>query len=388
MALTVRREPDIVPQYSLTGDLLSFMRCGLQYRYHNGSSLPPSRPVQLWFGEFIHGVLEAAYRIWFDSQPAFPWPCTPTPYHGQPPQGRLPHDLGEVGDIVEETLRVQGKSARSTAARDSAYRRAEATINELGPDLFPLISAAEEKVIGTRQVPQSAGLRADRYELHGIIDVLTDVTLTGASDQNPIRHAIQDACPGAVGRYEVILDYKGSHRPTPGSAYWQQGEWQVQTYAWLRMRQANALPVVAGVLLYINELAPGSSDIARLQREIRQGVADVVPANGSPDYYALNAWQSGVAIPQFSLAFRLERAMRVIPITPASQQTATQAFDGVVRNIEQCVRAEEQASNIDGQWNSCGDDETCAACDFRHFCPNPSPRTGTGRQPLRSPPAP
>src|SRR4051812_5779392 len=102
MVLELRKKPEIVPQYSLTGDLLSFMRCGLQYRYHNGSALPPSRPVQLWFGEFIHGVMEAAFRMWKHTRPAFPWPCSPTDYMKPPPAGRVPHDVGELGDTVEE----------------------------------------------------------------------------------------------------------------------------------------------------------------------------------------------------------------------------------------------------------------------------------------------
>src|SRR3989449_10810806 len=156
MVLTRKAEKEIVPQYSLTGDLLSFLRCGLQYRYHNGSSLPPSRPVQLWFGEFIHGIMENAFRIWLASAPAFPWPCQPTQAHLPPPANRSPHDIGAIGDTVEATLRAQGKNPRSFDVRANAYVRAERAVNELGPHLFPLIHAAEERVIGTRTVPPPA----------------------------------------------------------------------------------------------------------------------------------------------------------------------------------------------------------------------------------------
>ena len=154
MVLERRREADVVPEYSLTGDLLSFLRCGLQYRYHNGSALPPSRPVQLWFGEFVHGTMEATFRIWRESVPrvTFPWPMNVTPYRGTPLAGRAGHDIGTIGDTIEGTLRALGKNPRSGVVRDSAYRRVERAINELGPDLFPLIAAAEELVIGTRSL--------------------------------------------------------------------------------------------------------------------------------------------------------------------------------------------------------------------------------------------
>lgn len=393
MILDRKRDPQIIPSYSLTGDLLSFLRCGLQYRYHNGSALPPSRPVQLWFGEFIHGVLEIAYRIWSSTtpKPIFPWPSNPTPYLGPAPVGRAPYDIGTIGDRVESMLTAQGKNPRSSIVRDSAYRRAEAAINEIAPYLFPLVSSAEERIIGTRDLPPlqaNTNLRTDRYELHGIIDVLTDVQLNNVPADNLIRNAIISACPQLPQHFEVVVDYKGDRRPATNHQFWRQAEWQVQTYAWLRMRQPNARNVAAGVLIYVNELSPVNDDIRELQREARQGNTDVIPPNGSRDSYELSLWQPGRAIPNFSQSFRLQRAIRVIPVTQQSQRFATTQFDNVVLQIEQCVASEAAAGRIRGHWQGNGDEATCAACDFRYFCPTPAPRQGNNPRPVIAPPAP
>jgi hypothetical protein len=376
--LQKRRIPELVPQYSLTGDLLSFLRCGLQYRYQNGSALPPSRPVQMWFGEFIHGVMETAYRMWLNGARTFPWPCNPTPYLQSSPAGRPAHDIGTIGELVEATLSAAGKNSRSRVLRDSAYRRAELAVNHVGPHLFPLIRSAEEKVIGTRelQVPPGASVRARRYELHGIMDVLSSVSVADNTG-NVICDAVRRACAALPPDADVIVDYKGSRRPPTNHPYWQQGDWQLQMYAWLRSRQANTRPVIAGVLLYINELSPSDDDVMTLQREIRAGHTDVAPLAGTSDAYQLNTWRPGAAVPDFSLDFRIARMIRVVPITQPSMGAAVAEFDGVVQRIEACVATEATHGDIIRHWPACGDEPTCDACDFRHFCPSPAPSRNT-----------
>jgi hypothetical protein len=130
-------------------------------------------------------------------------------------------------------------------------------------------------------------------------------------------------------------------------------------------------------LLYVNELAPVREDLVEAKRAMASGKADVVPTGGSADAYQLSTWRPGNAIPEFSLPFRLARAIRVIPVNAGSQADAATRFDNVVLNIEQCVVAEAAAGVIMRHWQPCGDAESCAACDFRHFCPSPHPHSGT-----------
>ncbi len=392
MELERKTENPIIPSYSLTGDLISFLRCGLQYRYHNQSSLPPSRPVQLWFGEFIHGVMENAYRIWKSDSPSFPWPSNPTPYREESPAGREPHDIGTIGEMVENTLRAGGKNPRSRETRESAYKRAEQAVNYLGQDLFPLIKFAEERVIGTRDIPvptdASDPRRAQKYELHGVIDVVTNVSLTEVPHTNVIRQAIQRECPDLTGDFEVIIDYKGTKRPTIDHDYWKQGEWQVKTYAWLRTKQQGSLPVVAGVLLYINELVPSDRELVELKKAMRNQQTDVVPKPGSQDASLLNMWKQGNRTPDFSLDYRLARAIRVIPINPKNSEEAAEHFDKVVVDIEGCVNKEIVVGNILDQWKATGDQDTCVACDFRYICPSPAPRDAKENHEYQVPTAP
>lgn len=393
MQIEVRRPTHIVPSYSLTGDLLSYLRCRLQYRYHNGSSLPPSRPVQLWFGEFVHGTLEMSYRFWHEKRqrsiapPDFPWPCTQRKW-GQDEPIWEPHDIGSFANSIEEALRRQGKQARSTAARDSAYQRVQVAVNELGPHLFPLIASAERRVIGTRAVPTgNVPLRCKNYEVHGIVDVLTHMTLNQGADDNLIRQHVLKACQGLTGTFEVIVDYKGTRRPLTNESYWDQGDWQIQTYAWLRQRQPDALPVAAGILLYINELTPSTEEMEAFKKGIGEDTTDELPEPRSRDEQIVRMWRPGEDTSQLSLSLRLRRAIRVIPVSSASIGIALSEFDQVVRKAEEDIIREATNANILESWSpNCKDPATCVACDFRRFCPSPAGESADFR--IKAPTAP
>ncbi len=82
----------------------------------------------------------------------------------------------------------------------------------------------------------------------------------------------------------------------------------------------------------------------------------------------------------------MERVIRVETITQTSISVALARFDQVVVDIESCVRNEAQRGTILTLWPAQGDEGTCAACDFRHFCPAPASARSSGTN--YSPPAP
>src|SRR5215831_20236863 len=138
MELSVRPAVYELPSYSLTSDLLGFVRCGLQYRYTRIGRLPSTRPVQLWFGQYLHGVLEESYRR-FDQERKKgitdlpPWPND---------------RLKDIGDLIKRRLRAQGLAPWSDSLEELGDARAKRAVNELGPELFPLITRAEIRLTG------------------------------------------------------------------------------------------------------------------------------------------------------------------------------------------------------------------------------------------------
>ncbi|VVB92391.1 PD-(D/E)XK nuclease superfamily protein [uncultured archaeon] len=385
MSLSVRSKPYIIPEYSLTGDLLSYLTCGLQYRYQNKGSLPPSKPVQLWFGEFIHGVMEEAYREWQQNpqKRRFPWNWNS---EIRDIELRIHRRLSARGlnPPPGQFCRYDSPSNTQRLCPDAkhphkllASKRTEAAINTWGKHLFPLINEAEVKLKGIRDMPSynPRVSRSNYYGITGIIDVISSVHLANAPSGNLILHEIhqnsqiQQVIDNLTSpEYEIIIDYKGMRRPSNLADKWNYHEWQILTYAGLRKQQPQSKPIVAGILFYLNELIPSKTDIKLLKPEVVNNETDIMPSG--LDLRNIINWipRPRTDAPVLTLPFRESRSIRVIPILPSNIQNGFQNFDNVVDEIESSILSETSGQLINSCWRAMAHRETCTACDFKTFC--------------------
>lgn len=417
--LKVRERSYELPSYSLTGDILGYLRCGLQYRYTRIGKMPPKSPVQLWFGHFIHGCMDEGFRRYKAAI-----------------DKRLSHDqaMNQVDPeviipFIKDRLLNQGIAAWEPWLKLIGYARARVALKELGPHLFPLISQSEVRLTGSRELkplpPAKAFRRADRYEMVGVIDVVTDVEMAKHRG-NQIVELVKSHLDELPAQFELIIDYKGSRRPpnitsTNGKypSLWDQYKWQVLTYAELRAKQVGSKPVAAGIVIYINELLPLESDLEELERE----VTGFTPHGGSRlstdqpvDKARIKPWlnaakQAAVKAQQEQERLtragdeeadlkasrflttvvpwdvRLRRAMRIVPNDAAERQASLKAFDETVYRIECCRGVEFHGRRIVEAWDTNPSDRgTCAACDSRTWCPSFSKHYAGGRRVSPEPP--
>ncbi|MEM0134599.1 MAG: PD-(D/E)XK nuclease family protein [Thermoplasmatales archaeon] len=387
MDLRAKEGRYIIPEYSITGDILSFQKCGLQYRYQNKGELPPSKPVQLWFGQFIHGVMEEAYLKWSrgSNVPSFPWDWNSQVRNIEvtvfkrlmagglrPPRWIFcPYDSpnatpGSCPDINHPHRLI-------------ASERVLASINTWGPHLFPLISEAEIKLKGTRPMPNYNRniSRSNYYGITGIIDVIASVNLQNAEPNNLILKKIEEASGGRrfieearTEKYEVIIDYKGSARPNTNDQEWNEHQDQVLTYTWLREKQPGFNKVKIGIVFYLNELVYSKEDMQRWKEFLRgpgQPQTDVQPTGN--DLSLITKWQTNSDPPKLSEGFKLNRSIRVIIVDRQKIEESLARNDAVVASIESSARNETSGTPIVGAWRATPEVETCTICDFKTFCP-------------------
>jgi hypothetical protein len=386
MTLIVKKPKFYLPGYSLTSDVLGFIRCGLQYRYQGIGKIPTTRPFQLWFGEFIHGVMEEGYRQYKRSVDA----GAPDP----PPWNPL--RIYRIGLAIEKALRDRKIRPNNRRVREVGYLRAVKAINDLAPCIFPLITEAEIKLSATRSMlpipPRYNSRKIKSYEISGRVDVITSVQLANPAHASNflvgylLDYLEHEEAEGRLDQipqdFEIIIDYKGARRPAKQRAavratdYWSIYDWQVKTYAHMRSRQPGSLPVLLGVVIYLNELLPTWDDLETLRKEIAAGATDVVPKRGSDDWKIIHLRRPARNHPdyrknrQLSWEFRLRRALRVEPVTENGVAEAVSRFDRYVRQIEISKERERLWGQVIKSWpKNDSDPDTCTACDYLTFCP-------------------
>ena len=195
MKLPSRSKSYMIPEYSLTGDLLSYITCGLQYRYQNKGTLPPSKPVQRWFGEFIHGVMEEAYLDWKYQKKEFPWdwkndirPIEDEIDLRLQVRGLYPHDEDLFFSINMPGNDLKISDLNEHDHKKLASARAEKAINIWGKHLFPLIDSSELLIKGVRPMPNYDEniSRSNYYGINGVVDVLTSTKINKIHEQSTL----------------------------------------------------------------------------------------------------------------------------------------------------------------------------------------------------------
>ncbi|WP_458405464.1 PD-(D/E)XK nuclease family protein [Methanobrevibacter sp.] len=399
MKLPSKSKPYMIPEYSLTGDLLSFLTCNLQYRYQNKGTLPPSKPVQRWFGEFIHGVLEEAYLEWEYKNTSFPWDWI--------------EDIRPIEEQIDLRLQVRGlypydedlffsssnhpevEYLNEHDHKKLASARAEKAINIWGEHLFPLIESSEHLIKGVRPMPNydAHKSRSNYYGINGVVDVLTSMKINDLEQSNLDNYnnkiieflkknpGFQNSVKSSDSEdYEIIIDYKGMKRPptimTDENAEdkWETHKQQILTYSWLRSKQEDAKPIVAGIIFYLNELVPSKEDLILIQEELRNDLTDV-GSEYEEDVRLIENWKEEDKAPELSDEFKIHRSIRIINVNENEKNDALLKFDSVVADIEESLIRETAGCKIQEAWKSDGDERTCSACDFRSFCKNNSVKT-------------
>lgn len=402
MKLPSRSKSYIIPEYSLTGDLLSFLTCNLQYRYQNKGTLPPSKPVQRWFGEFIHGVLEEAFIQWKNEQTEFPWdwkqdirPIEDRIDLRLQVRGLYPHDEDLFFSILNQPdsdMTIDDLNEHDHKKLASA--RAEKAINIWGKYLFPLIDSSEMLIKGIREMPDYKEniSRSNYYGINGVVDVLTSMKINKTLEQSNLdnydnkiieflkkdpdfQRTISQYDEGED--YEIIIDYKGMKRPPyimtdeKSEDKWENHKQQILTYSWLRSKQEDSKPIVAGIIFYLNELVPSKEDLVLIKDELNNDLTDVGQSYGN-DVDLINGWEEEDKAPDLSDDFKIARSIRIINVDETEQEHALKKFDRVVANIENSLIKEMKGCKIQDAWKADSDERTCSACDFRTFCKNNS----------------
>ncbi|MEJ2249618.1 MAG: PD-(D/E)XK nuclease family protein [Candidatus Lokiarchaeota archaeon] len=362
--LSIKRVAYEIPKFSISSDLLGYRQCSLQYRYRTISKLAPSRPIQMWFGQFIHSVLEHSFKFYKSLK-------------------KLPskQELNNICDDVKNKLASRGLYPRSKHLYNLAVRRVHITMEIICPDLFPMMKLAEKKLSGTETIDSNL-IPTSLYEIVGVIDILSEEKVNlnkEVYNGNIIRDKIiktldkYDIKLDLNKDYEIIVDYKGMHRPSNNEngskshySTWNDHKTQLNLYKLLREKQPDSNKVIAGIIIYINELIPTKTDLKKIKKDIEEGLTDIIPENKMDLQSIKNLNPDPI-----SLDLRIARALRVEILKDESMNKALENFENVILQIQNRKREEQNSNKILNSWlpNNSPNDDTCTVCDHKTYCP-------------------
>jgi hypothetical protein len=331
-----------------------------------------------------------------------------------------------IASEVIDYLKAREINFPSYTLVQSTIYRLYRVIEELGPHIIPLISAAEVKLKGVQEWKESI------YELIGVADVISQIDATKLNQINITVQAFQAYNPFLVeiGRalypnlfspppstpadfstlqqniisqllveypngYEIILDYKtqirqripqkttNPNKPTP-STDWTKNEWQILTYKSLREMQATNSKVIAGIVFYLNEIYPSAADINMLLNKKKyktdipldqKYVNQLIKIRRTIHKLKLNFNtefpKAYVQIVPSKIRYR--RAIRVIRMTDLDQkkiEKARRKFYFTVSAIRLCEHLEKINGDLKAWEADISDKLTCHACDRKYACKN------------------
>lgn len=174
--------------------------------------------------------------------------------------------------------------------------------------------------------------------------------------------------------FEVIIDYKGTARPNEKGKKeeqeeWKQFGWQIATYMWLQEQNLKASgiqkPIVAGVLLFLNELYPSEEDCKNMAKMDKEYLKTEFHASDRD----IDMLERG-NYRQLSEEFLMRRSIRIVEYDPVMIQESLKSFDEVVSELEDCVLDEmHNPKDVISCW-SCSEYEQhrCIACDLKNIC--------------------
>ncbi|MHA1280961.1 MAG: PD-(D/E)XK nuclease family protein [Promethearchaeota archaeon] len=423
--------------YSIVGDLISYLRCPHAYRKIKIGNLIPSRPSQLWFGNFVHSVMEQLFYL-YQKGILIPIPLKPVCLKNREIEQNVKNiDDIDYFDLLDDIKKCQNNCiekkclykicydviaklaaqqiyARSRIMVKNAIFRINLLLNEIGTQLFPLIKAAEIPLKGIRTY-EGKPLNEDKfkklnkpksifYEIHGIVDVITqfkidelkniknnnslnfprniilervglelypELSNETISYQNFLEVLIKRLNNDFPNGFEIILDYKGQIRPeTTEESDWEKHDWQIKTYKWLREQQLQEMPVIAGILFYINEFFPSKKDLKNIIKSSEINNTDIPLPKEYIKILKESKYNPQVYIEKIPAEIRYNRSIRIIDLRDKNNiKKAIEKYDRTVLEIQLCQNIEKLQGTLD-IWEQKGDNQMCGTCDFRYICKN------------------